>query len=696
MHNVDWAIVIIFMVLISGVAVYAKRFNRGVADFLAANRCAGRYLLSISQGIAGIGAISFVAEFQRYYAAGFSGIWWILVLYPLNLMLSLTGWVIYRYRETRVLTMAQLFEVRYSRNFRIFAGILAWISGIINMGIYPAVTARLFIYFCGLPATFSFLGFDGISTFVAIMIFALSFALALTFLGGMIAVLVTDFFQGMFCNVVFLIILGFLLMFFKWGPIIEAVQMAPEGASMLNPFNTSEAVGFNFVYFLMFIFGRIYGYRAWQGTQGYNAAAINAHEAKMAGIISQWRAQVQMLLLVMIPIGAYTLMHHVNFAPQAAAVQQTVDAIGDLTIQNQMLVPLALAKMLPAGLMGLVVAVFFAAQVSTDDTYLHSWGSIFVQDVILPFRKKGFTPKQHTRILRLSILFVAVFIFFFSLLFQQNDYILMFMSLTGAIYLGGAGAVIVGGLYWKRGTAAAAWAAMTSGCIVAVGGLLIRNLWVQIVPGLLERFPNSAFLAEHSEKFPYNGMQISFSAAWVAITAYVLVSLWGWLVLKKPEFNINRMLHRGKYAIKGEHGEEAALPPTGWRALLPSKEFTGRDKFLYYALTVWNLLIAAVVISITAVHFIWGTTDGFWIKFWGVWVGLIVVLGTITTIWFVIGGAIDMKKLFAALCTVQRDVQDDGRVVGHHSLVDEKLEADKPDVMAELKTESSESLKTES
>ena len=671
MQNIDWIIVIVFMVVISGVAVYVKRFNKGVTDFLAANRCAGRYLLSISQGIASVGAISFVAEFQRYYAAGFSGIWWVLVLYPINVLLALSGWIIYRYRETRVLTMAQLFEVRYSRRFRVFAGILAWVSGVINMGIFPAVTARLFIYFCSLPATFSLFGFDGISTFVVIMLIELSIALTFTFMGGMIAVMVTDFIQGMFCNIVFLVVLVFLLMFFKLGTIMEAIQMAPANASMLNPFHTASAEGFNMSFFLIVCVMTVYGYYAWQGAQGYNVAARNAHEARMAGIISQWRAQTLILLLAMIPIGAYTLMHHPNFASQAVAVQQAIDAIGNETIQKQMMVPIALAKILPAGLMGLVVAVFFAAQVSTDDTYLHSWGSIFVQDVLLPLKKKPFTPTQHIWALRASIIFVAVFIFFFSLLFQQNDYILMFMVMTGAIYLGGAGAVIVGGLYWKRGTTIAAWGAMITGCTLAVSGLLIRTIWGQIVPVLIERFPDSVYLAENAERFPFDGLRIGFFAAICAVTVYVVVSLWGWLIQRKPEFNMNQMLHREKYAIAGEHGKAVELPPTGWKALLPSKEFTGKDRLLYWAMSIWNLSITTIVISVMTIHFIWGTTDEFWVKFWSIWVILIVILGIITTIWFVIGGAWDMKKMFITLRTVERNTLDDGRVFGDHNIEDD-------------------------
>ena len=54
-----------------------------------------------------------------------------------------------------------------------------------------------------------------------------------------------------------------------------------------------------------------------------------------------------------------------------------------------------------------------------------------------------------------------------SLLFPLKDFIFMFFALTSAIYLGGAGAVIIGGLYWKRGTAEAAWTALILGTVMA-------------------------------------------------------------------------------------------------------------------------------------------------------------------------------------------------------------------------------------
>ena len=78
--------------------------------------------------------------------------------------------------------------------------------------------------------------------------------------------------------------------------------------------------------------------------------------------------------------------------------------------------------------------------------------------------------------LRIAIFGVAVFIFFFSLLFQQNQKIALFFAITAAIFAGGSGAVIIGGLYWKRGTTAAAWSAMIVGATISVGGVLVKQV----------------------------------------------------------------------------------------------------------------------------------------------------------------------------------------------------------------------------
>ena len=179
-------------------------------------------------------------------------------------------------------------------------------------------------------------------------------------------------------------------------------------------------------------------------------------------------------MITLLGVCAYTYMTHPDFAQGAGEVNALVAQIDSPQIQKQMKVPLALAHLLPVGVKGVLCAIMMFAMLAVDGSYLHSWGSIFIQDVVLPFRKKPFTPRLHLILLRLAIVFVAIFGFCFSWLFPQNDYILMFFALTGAIF-SGAGAAIVGGLYWKKGTTAAAWTALCLGSGTAVTGIVIRQ-----------------------------------------------------------------------------------------------------------------------------------------------------------------------------------------------------------------------------
>lgn len=698
MHFIDWTIVGLLLATIIGAAIYTKKYTESVSDFLAANRCARRYLLCISGGMALLGAISIIAMFEMYYSAGFTADWWGLMVTPIGLILCLTGWTSYRYRETRSFTLAQFFEMRYSKSFRVFAGILGWISGIINFGIFPAVGARFFIYYCGLPEYVPYLG---ISSFAFVMILLIGISLFFVFLGGQIAVMVTDFIQGMFTNVVLLIILVYILWIFDWSMLIETLQGAPADASMINPFKTSKLANFNFFYFFIGAFASFYARLAWQGSQGYACAAKNAHESKMGGILGEWRGLVLILLLLMLPVAAYVVMHNPAFATIAAEAQQVLSGIENVAIQKQMTVPVVLSKMLPVGLLGLFCAVVMAAFISTHDTYLHSWGSIFIQDVILPFRKKPFSPKQHIWLLRFSITFVAIFIFCFSMFFKQNEYILMFFAITGAIFLGGAGSCIIGGLYWKRGSTSGAWVALATGCVMAIGGMILRQTWAStlypwmangapsilhgltfVIEGISDTVPGINWKVDPKE-FPINSQWIYFFSIVMSIIGYMTFSLFEWLVNKRPAFNMDKLLHRGEYAIQGEHEKEMKKPPTGLKAILPSAEFTKGDKFFYYAKMTWSLVWFGIFVVVSSYNLVFDVPDSTWATFWAWRIGITLVIGIVTTVWFFLGGIHDIRDMFHTLKTAKRNVLDDGMVVDNHNLGEQA--ADKKEFKEEVK-----------
>lgn len=473
---IDYIILVGCILALWGLTVYLRRFTESVADFLSANRLGGRYLLTLAQGAAGGGAISMIAVFEKYYASGPAILFWGMMSIPVGLIIALTGWVIYRFRQTRALTLGQFLEMRYGRKFRIYAAVICYLSGVVNYGIFPAVSGRFFISFLGLPTEFTLFGL-ALPTLAPVMLCILGFALMLSLRGGQVTIMVTDFIQGQFTVIVLTLMLFSLLLVIDFGAVKDVMLSAPAGKSYVDPFDTGNQRDFNLWFFLIAIFGSFYGTMAWQGSQAYYSSAKSAHEAKMAGILGNLRGNLGMVVPIFVPIIALAIMTLPQFSETAASVHQALLGYDSEQLRKQQLVPVVMSELLPAGVMGLFATVMFFAAVSTDNTYMHSWGSILVQDIIQPLRKhkKPLSNAQHLLLLRCSIAGVAIFAFFFSLFFKQTSYILMFFAITSAIFLGGAGAVIIGGLYSRVGNTAGAFTAMTLGSLIAVSGIVVSQ-----------------------------------------------------------------------------------------------------------------------------------------------------------------------------------------------------------------------------
>jgi len=680
----DWLIVFVCLAGMIFSVRTTKGLMKSVSDFLAAGRTAGRYVVSISSGVAGLGAISIVMFLEMGYVSGFALAWWGLSQGIIILLITVSGWVIYRFRSTRSLTLPQFFELRYSRKFRIFTGFIAFFAGIINFGIFPAVGARFFIHFCGLPESIF-----GIPMFPIVMILLLSISLYFVQTGGQIAVIIADFFQGVYVNIVFIVMIFFLLFNVGWDQVAEALEETPiklaqkeiakikleedynflseseqkekireiqeiyENSSRINPFKTSHVEDFNFWYFLIGIIGIMYGTMSWQGSQAYNSSAKSAHEAKMGAVLAGFRGFPQAIFFLFAPIAIYVFMNHVDYQSISLSVNTSLDQFNSDSLRTQMRAPIVLSEILPVGLMGAFAALMLAAFISTHDTYLHSWGSILVQDVIMPFRKEPFDKDTHLKVLKYSIYGVAIFIFFFSLLFQQNQKIALFFAITGAIFAGGAGAVIIGGLYWKRGTTAAAWSAMITGAVIAVGGIILKQIsaeWLADKDSMVALKQGILVLRN------INGQVYWAIGMGASALSYFLVSLLG----KRTIFNMDKMLNRGEYAIKGEMEIVSEIPERGWKMLGMGKEFTKGDKIIYIINYAWTLSWTIIFFVGTVYNLYNDVSDDSWMKFWKYYLFIHIIMAVISIVWFTWGGFKDLGEMMTKLRSDDRDHKDDG------------------------------------
>lgn len=658
MSFIDWMMVCVPLLIVLIAGLYARQYVKSVADFMAANRSAGRYLLCISGNELQTGAVVFVASFEIFTHGGFAYSWWTVIGTPVALIIMLTGFVSYRFRETRALTLAQFFEIRYDKSFRLFTGLLGFFAGILNFGIIPAIGARTMVYFLGLPESLQISSY-AVPTYVPLMAFFLTITLFVATSGGVITVMVINTLEGILSQLFYLVIIAAILLMFSWSQMHSVLLDRPTGHSMVNPFDTTDVKDFNIWNVLMgLVTGIIATTISWQNFGAYKSAALTAHEGRMGTILANWQTMGKNAVITLLALASITFLHHPDFAAGAAHVQERIHQIANKQAQEEMEAPIALAYLLPVGVKGLFCVILFMGIFGGDATHLHSWGSIFVQDFLVPTRKKPFGPRMHLFILRLSIIGVACFAFLFGTFFHLTDYIAMWWGVTQAIFTGGAGAAIIGGLYWKKGTAAGAWAGFVTGSTLAVGGIIVQQVY-----------------AHYDETFYLNGTQIGFIASLVAVAMYVLFSL----LTYKEDFNIERMLHRGQYAaVIARVGDTPIVhvkEKLGWSRFIGIDDnFTYTDKWIAGSIVGYAMFWFAVFVIGT----IWNLIAPWQTETWAVYyyyigISLPVFFAVVTGIWFTWGGVKDMKALFVRLSHQHLNALDDGTVVNNQNL-DEAVE----------------------
>ena len=749
----DWLIMILPVIGVLYMGWYARRYIRGVVDFLSAGRLCGRYIISTASVASGLSIIGIVAYVEIHYRTGYGLGFWYSIMTPISIILGLMGFFTYRYRETKAMSMGQFVEMRYSRKLRIFAALLRSLSEMLANMIMPAIAARFFIYFLGLPKYVDIIGFK-VSTFCLLILVSLVLALCIICMGGMLCIVITDSMQGLIMYPLLVMFVVFILYKFSWFQEIAPVlgDRAP-GESFLNPYDIKNLRDFNYFSLTLVIIGLFMNAGSW--VTGAATNARSPHEQKMARLLGNWRGALSGLFYLLIAVAILTVLTHRNYAGEAreirahickqvatevakdpavrdsvVAVTQSIPAhnhqIGvneplsekknldtpyldaahkELqkmpqghalfqefrTLYNQMMMAVTMRHLLPPGMLGMFCLLLILAMISTDDSRIYSAASTITQDIILPFRKTPFTLKQHMWVIRGVSIGVGIFFFFGSFYMSQLDYIQLFVRLMTMMWICGCGPIMIFGVYSRFGNTWGAWASLLSGMFMGMTSVLLQRTWASAIYPWLERndlvetvgnalttisSPLNPYVVWEMNpvKCPINSYELSLIATIVSLSLYCGVS---WLTgIGKEKFNLERMLHRGIYAIDGEKKLKTDWSFRGVLSKLVgiTPEYTTGDKCIAWGLFCYSMIyrfsICFVLVFILNLFSPW--KNAYWSNYFLI-TALVVpgIVAAITTVWFGIGGIRDMIRLFHDLKARDTvNALDDGRVDGHMSLAD--------------------------
>jgi SSS family solute:Na+ symporter len=140
-----------------------------------------------------------------------------------------------------------------------------------------------------------------------------------------------------------------------------------------------------------------------------------------------------------------------------------------------------LAATLPTGLLGLVVAGMLAASISTYAGYFLGWSAIIAQDVLGPLRPKslGTTDRARLRLTRVTVVALTVFIMIWSLVYHLPGPAYFYLQVTANLFMAPTLIAVVGGLYWRRASAAGAALAFVFGALTSLA-YLVPSLKVDV------------------------------------------------------------------------------------------------------------------------------------------------------------------------------------------------------------------------
>jgi solute:Na+ symporter, SSS family len=435
----DWIILTGYLLVTVFVGIRAKRYVEDMEGYFVAGRRVKVALGTATLIATEIGIVTFMYLAELGYVTGFAAFVMGIIGVAGYMVIGTSGFIVSGLRRLRVITIPEFYELRYNRRVRLLGGILLFLGGVLNMGI--------FLKMDGIFLT-EVMGF-GPGVLIVMMTLMLIVVISYTILGGMFSVVITDFMQFVVLSFGMLVATVFVLIHVSLADIATAV-VRNFGEAGVNPV-VNPRFGWTFI--------------VWMLVGSVAISALNQPAASKSFASASPEVGRKVFLYTGITLGG---RYMIPMFWGAAAL-----AMYGPSLNSMVAMPRLLGAVVPSGFLGLMVAGMLAASMSTYSAYMLAWGSVATRDIIAPLSGRTFSEKTTITLTRLITGAIGAFMLVFGLYYEIPATAFQFAAITGAMYAAGAFGCVAAGLYWKKANVVGAYASLALGGLAPVVFLVL-------------------------------------------------------------------------------------------------------------------------------------------------------------------------------------------------------------------------------
>ena len=420
---IDWLVIAVYLVGITIIGVYATRRVKSSSNFFISDRSFGKLMMTFFSFGTGTNTDQAVSVASKTYTSGASGIWyqWLwLFSTPFYWLLAPL------FRRMRAVTTADYLLVRYGQSVAVLFALVGMAQLAVNIGVVLKASSAMITAVSG----------GTISPEIAI------FAMTVLFVvygvsGGLNAAIITDLIQGILTVILSFLILPFALSAVGGMSGLRESIADPEVFSIVAPSEITT------LYVIVIAVNGLIGWVTSPYSMAMCGAGRSEYDARVGLVAGHFLKRLCTIAWVLTGLVAIALY---------AGTTTNPDHVYGLLARDFL-------PTIAPGLVGLFIASMLAAVMSSCDTFMVSAAALFTENVYKPLIRPGREERHYILVGRIASVLVVgsgiVIAFGLSSVVAGLELFWIVQAMMGV--------AIWASFFWRRATAAAAWASTLGG-----------------------------------------------------------------------------------------------------------------------------------------------------------------------------------------------------------------------------------------